>query len=108
MCFSFLLGYNLIRSLAYSSHLPITRSVISEQLLVIRQEVAVVWRRVYNPGASVPGGATTACQFTGSLDVFVCVCHRRKRALRAAVPVLPRGCLLTVPFTSQHGPGHWI
>lgn len=37
-----------------------------------------------------------------------CVCHKGKRALRPAVPVLRRGCLLTVPFTSQHGPGRWI
>lgn len=38
----------------------------------------------------------------------VCVHHRGKEAPRAAVPALPCGCLLTVPFTSQHGPGYGI
>lgn len=54
----------------------------------------------------LPGGFfPPLCVRGGRVGVFVCATEGKKRALRAAVPVLPGGCLLTVPFTSQHQPG---
>lgn len=62
------------------------------------------------PGGGFPPPCVTLHEAWMCLSVpaYAYVCHKGKRALRPAVPVLPRGCLLTVPFTSQHVPGRWI
>lgn len=67
-----------------------------------KQAAAVILKSLRDTRGCGRGGASPSQCVSAHVCVCACALRRGKRALRAAVPALPGGCLLTAPFASHH------